>query len=88
VDSQRSFGESSSSDEVLKGLLSKHIRFYTLIPLQLIQIPMIQGSLELDKIPPIHKLVLGDALHAFKRREYFERHKKGKNYIDDALKDL
>lgn len=44
--------------------------------------------MDLYKISLVHKLVLGDVLHASGRRDILETHQKGTNLIDDALKTL
>lgn len=68
-------GESSSSSEYsLKNILSMQPKFQPVVSSQLLQLPMHQGNIELDKITPIHKLQLGDMFHASTRKEIIETH--------------
>lgn len=61
VKSLKHLGDLSSSGDVLKGLLSKKIRFQPIIPQGLMKLPMIEGYFDVEKMSPIHKVVLGDA---------------------------
>lgn len=72
----------------LKGLLSNQIRFQLKIPPQLLQLPINQGCLDLKKIPPVQKLVLGDVFHASNRKEIIETHQKGIKLINEAIKSI
>ena len=68
IESHKSIGESSYGDDVLKGLLSKKIIFQLVIPLELLQLPMNQGYVDMNNISLVHKFVLGNLFHAFNKR--------------------
>lgn len=81
------FGE-SSSDNPLKGLLSKQLRFQLVVSSQLLQFPMQQDNVDLHKIYPIHKLQLGDVCHASTRKEIIKTHQRSGELMDEAIKTL
>lgn len=80
--------EESPTGNPLMGLLSRKVRFQLVVSNQLLQLPMHQGHVDLEKISPIKNLDLGDVFHAIARKEITKTHQKGTELINEVVKSL
>lgn len=89
VETTKTFSESfGSSKDSLKNLLSMQLKLQLAIYSQLLQLPMEQANVDLDKISSLHELQLGDVFHAYVQKEIIETRQKSGELMDEVVKAL